>query len=105
MHVFPEQVPTGTLSFTLAVEEPTGGASMALWNARYQDALALGFAAGTYASKHPWRALPYTRGRMVVHDGMILHAVGPARGRAPQGVRITLQGHGVRSSKGWLLYW
>jgi hypothetical protein len=105
MHVFPEHVPAGTLSFTLPIEEPTGGASMALWHARYQDALDMRFTAGQYASRHPWQTLEYTRGRIVVHDGLILHAIGAARMTRPKGLRVTVQGHGLRLPAGWVLYW
>jgi hypothetical protein len=104
-HVFPGHVPSGTLSFTLPIEEPTGGASMALWHARYQDAVHMGFSAGQYASRHPWQTLAYTRGRVVVHDGLVLHAIGAAGVAAPAGLRVTMQGHGLRLSEGWLLYW
>jgi hypothetical protein len=105
MHVLPGPAPLGTLSFTVPIETPEGGASMAIWHARYQDAVRRGFSAGEYASQHPWQTLTYTRGRMVVHDGCVLHAIGPAPGPAPKGFRITLQGHGVRSPMGWMLYW
>ncbi len=99
------QLPTGTLSFTLPIEEPSGGASMAIWHVRYQEAVQLGFSAIDYASAHPWQTLIYTQGRMVVHDGHVLHAIGPSSSAAPKGRRITLQGHGMRLREGWLLYW
>jgi hypothetical protein len=105
MHALPGQVPTGTLSFTLPVDEPSGGASMAIWHARYQEAVHLGFSASEYASAHPWQTLSYTPGRIVVHDGFVLHAIGRAAVAAPEGFRITLQGHGVRLPQGWMLYW
>jgi hypothetical protein len=34
-----------------------------------------------------------------------LHAIGKSTVKAPTGLRITLQGHGVRLDDGWLLYW
>jgi hypothetical protein len=58
-----------------------------------------------YAARHPWQRVTYERGRIVVHDGYVLHAIGPASDPAPLGYRITLQGHGVRTSIGWMLYW
>jgi hypothetical protein len=105
MHAIPGLDPTGTLSFTLPIEEPSGGASLAIWHTRYEDALRLGFTAVQYASKHPPRTVTYARGRLVVHDGLILHAIGRSSVSAPEGFRITLQGHGVRLPSGWLLYW
>jgi hypothetical protein len=105
MHAIPGHVPRGTLSFTLPIEQPSGGACMAVWPAHYKDALRLGFAARDYAARHPWQRVTYERGRIVIHDGYILHAIGPAADPAPRGYRITLQGHGVRMPTGWMLYW
>jgi hypothetical protein len=42
---------------------------------------------------------------MVIHDGLILHAIGAAGDTCPIGRRITLQGHGIRFEKGSRLYW
>jgi hypothetical protein len=105
MYAIPNCVPTGTLSFTLPIEEPTGGASMEVWPFRYTDALRLGVSAVNYASKNGSETVKYTMGRMVIHDGLTLHAIGRAGTIAPSGYRITLQGHGVRLSEGWFLYW
>jgi hypothetical protein len=105
MQAIPGQVPQGTLSFTLPIEQPSSGASLAVWPARYRDAVSLGFAARDYAKRHPWQRVTYQRGRIVIHDGYILHAIGPAADPTPRGYRITLQGHGVRMPKGWMLYW
>jgi len=105
MHAIPGHMPQGTLSFTVPIEQPSGGACLAVWPGRYQDAVRLGFAARDYAKRHPWQRLSYERGRIVVHDGYILHAIGPAADLAPRGYRITLQGHGVRMPQGWMLYW
>jgi hypothetical protein len=105
MQAMPGAVPSAVLSFTLLVEEPTGGASMALWHARYEQAARLGVTAVEYASKHSPQIVRHSRGRILVHDGYALHAIGPSCEAAPTGLRITLQGHGVRLQRGWLLYW
>jgi hypothetical protein len=105
MYLFPDRIPSGTLSFTLPIEEPSGGASMAIWPARYQDLARLKLSAVDYASSRPPQTLTYARGRIVVHDGLILHAIGRAAVPTPEGYRITLQGHGVRSPEGWTLFW
>jgi hypothetical protein len=99
------QYPTGTLSFTLPVEEPTGGASLAIWPIRYAEALQSGFSARDYASMHPPQTVSYACGRLVVHDGLTLHAIGDSSSATPKGLRITLQGHGIRLPHGWILYW
>jgi hypothetical protein len=105
LHAIPGHTPSETLSFTLLIEEPSGGASLAVWHARYQEVVGLGLTATQCASKHPPQIIPYARGRIVVHDGLILHAIGAPSIGAPKGYRITLQGHGVRLPQGWLLYW
>lgn len=97
--------PSGTVSFTLPIELPSGGSSMEIWHVRYQDAMQLGLSGGEYALKHPSQTIRYVPGRVVVHDGLILHAIGTSVLAKPQGFRITLQGHGARLSSGWLLYW
>jgi hypothetical protein len=105
MDAIPGKVPKQTLSFTLPVELPLGGASLQIWRVRYQQALRREFSAPDYASRHPSRTVRYRRGRILVHDGLTLHGIGHGSVARPKGFRITLQGHGVRSSKGWMLYW
>ena len=99
------KTPNGALSFTLPLELPTGGSSMHIWQARYLDAVRLGVGAAEYASNHDPQIVPYEMGRMVVHDGLVLHAIGGSSLATPKGYRITLQGHGVRRPAGWMLYW
>jgi len=101
---YPDKAPTGTLSFTLSIEAPSGGASMAVWNLRYQDAL-LGVTCRDHAAHHKPQHVDYAPGGLVIHDGLILHAIGAAGMRNPLGRRITLQGHGIRLDRNWLLYW
>ena len=101
---YPGPEPTGTLSFTLPIEAPSGGASMAVWNMHYHDAL-LGAGSAEHALSHRPRQIDYTPGRLVIHDGLILHAIGAAGEARPRGRRITLQGHAVRIDQGWRLYW
>jgi hypothetical protein len=105
MHAIPGEIPRGTLSFTLPIEEPTGGCSLSIWKTRYEHAVRRGFTAVEYASRHAPQTIAYTPGRIVIHDGCILHAIGRSSVAAPEGFRITLQGHGFRTSRGWLLYW
>jgi hypothetical protein len=104
MHAMPGHPPEETLSFTLLVEEPSGGSSMEIWPA-HKNAVPSNFNALQYAATHSSRTLRYSPGYMVVHDGLLLHAIGQASIAAPRGTRITLQGHGARSSEGWKLYW
>jgi hypothetical protein len=104
MHAMPGQRPEKSLSFTLPVEEPSGGSSLAIWPVRC-DTARPEFDARAYAAGHSPQTLQYSRGQMVVHDGLLLHAIGCAGVARPEGYRITFQGHGVRFSGRWKLYW
>jgi hypothetical protein len=106
MHAMPGRAPPRrTLSFTLPIQHPAAGASLAFWPMRREQLALTGVAPRDYAASHPCRIVKYRRGHVVVHDGDILHAIGPVPRSAPRGYRITLQGHGVRTPRGWMLYW
>jgi len=104
MHALPGERPAETLSFTLPIQEPPGGCSLEIWPV-HSGAIPSGFDALKYAASHPSQTLRYTHGRVVVHDGLLLHAIGHALAPAPEGYRITFQGHGAKVSGGWKLYW
>lgn len=105
MSVIPGQGPGGTLSFTIPIEQPSGGSCMEVWTLRYREAVQLQVAGYEYAQNHPSQRITYKPGRVVVHDGLVLHAIGNSSLPAPKGYRITLQGHGARLAGKWLLYW
>lgn len=104
MHAIPKCRPERTLSFTLSIEEPSGGCSLAIWPIHF-DTIQPGFDALRYAASRLSQTLQYRRGHMVVHDGLLLHAIGRGSIAAPKGNRITFQGHGARMSESWKLYW
>jgi hypothetical protein len=97
--------PEATLSFTLPLEQPSGGAGMAVWPFRYEEAVRLSLSGSTFAAEHPCEHVSYQPGRMVLHDGLLLHAIGATYAASPTGRRITLQGHGIRSAGRWTIYW
>jgi|HubBroStandDraft_1064217.scaffolds.fasta_scaffold00005_100 hypothetical protein len=105
MSAIPEWRGTRTLSFTVPIELPSGGASMEVWHFRHEDALEQRVGAREYAAAHPSQRVPYAPGRMVINDGRMLHAIGRGTDPNPFGRRITLQGHGIETPDGWLLYW
>ncbi len=104
MHAMPGGRPEETLSFTLPIEEPSGGCSLAIWPVHFET-VERGFDALKYAGRKPPQTLYYARGNMVVHDGLLLHAIGRASIAAPVGYRITFQGHGAKLAGSWWLYW
>jgi hypothetical protein len=105
MSAIPEWRGTRTLSFTVPIDLPSGGGSMEIWHHRYGDAAKKNEPAARYASDHPSQRVPYALGRMVINDGLMLHAIGRSTIPDPVGRRITLQGHGVATPDGWLIYW
>ncbi len=103
--VFPELRPEATLSFTLPLGLPSGGAGLAVWPIRYEEALRCGLSVRDLAVQSRCERVPYATGRIVLHDGFLLHAIGASSDSAPDGQRITLQGHGVRRQGRWTIYW
>lgn len=101
----PEYNDEATLSFTLPIEEPSGGASLAVWSLNYHDALSRNISARDFAARTNHERIEYRRGYIVMHDGLSLHAIGTSSIKAPSGFRITLQGHGILRNRKWLLYW
>jgi hypothetical protein len=104
IHAMPGRRPEETLSFTLPIEEPMGGSSLEIWPI-HADAIQPGLDIRKYAANRPSQTLRYERGRMVVHDGLLLHAIGCASIATPKGYRITFQGHGAKVSGSWKFYW
>lgn len=99
-------LPQEVLSFTLPVAEPTGGSALDIWGLRHDEYVREGYSLRDWVEEHPpERQWSYTLGRMLVHDGLTLHAIGAPAVKAPTGERITLQGHAIKRPDGWLLYW
>jgi hypothetical protein len=105
MSALPGQEVQGTISFTVAIEQPTGGAAMQVWPLHYGQLVAGGVPLGDYAAKRSSRRVAYSHGGVTVHDGNILHAIGASTDACPKGWRITLQGHGALVDGTWVLYW
>ena len=99
---YPGVNPEATLSFTLAIAMPTGGAGLAIWPLRWDE---LNRDAHSRVLEQPPQVAPYALGQMVLHDGLMLHAIGAARATRATGLRITLQGHAIRWGGRWRLYW
>jgi hypothetical protein len=101
----PADLAPQTMSFTVPIELPSGGGAMQLWNARYRELVCADVAAREYAGAHSSRRLAYGVGHAVLHDGLILHAIGESLTNRPCGERITLQGHLMREGDAWVMYW
>jgi|SRR5581483_4698784 len=106
MSALPVDVPlTGTMSFTVTVEEPSGGAALEVWPLRYSEVNTIAGSVQDYARATPSRRVVYAIGGVTVHDGQVLHAIGASGDPRPRGRRITMQGHAARIDDVWTLYW
>jgi hypothetical protein len=103
--VVPGQAPEATLSFTLPLQQPSGGTGLAVWPLDYEEAVRRDVGSRSWAAQNPWTLVRYETGRMVLHDGLVLHALVRSPSRTPKGLRVTLQGHGVRHEGRWTIYW
>jgi hypothetical protein len=101
----PQWTPEATLSFTLPLGLPSGGGSLAVWPVRHEEILGYDLPARDIAAQSRCEIVDYEIGRMVLHDGFLLHAIGAPADSVPYGQRITLQGHGVRHEGRWTIYW
>jgi hypothetical protein len=103
--IIPGWAPEATLSFTLPLQQPSGGSGLAVWSLDYEDTIRRELYVGSWAAENPWTLVRYETGRMGLHDGRLLHALVRSPSPTPKGLRITLQGHGVRHDGRWTLYW
>jgi len=95
---------TRTMSFTLALQLPRGGAGLNVWPQIAPD-IAINGPPGALQVKGLEPVLhPYAPGRMVVHDGHSMHQIAPFTVTEENEARITLQGHGIWCPRGWLAY-
>jgi hypothetical protein len=105
LRAVPNRTFEATMSFTLPLQQPSGGASLAVWSLRYEDVVQRNLSGQDFAVQHPCEQVSYQTGRMILHDGFVLHAIGAPGCSAPKGRRITLQGHGIRREGRWTIYW
>lgn len=92
---------TQTLSFTLALQLPSGGGGLNLWP---EIPLREGALAAKLVEGKPPTFCRYALGKMALHDGHTIHQIAPFSVSAPGEARITLQGHAIRSARGWIAY-
>ena len=58
-----------------------------------------------YVASKEKHYFPYSLGKIVVHKGLMLHQIAPAKDMTIDDERITLQGHGVIADDELRLYW
>lgn len=98
--------PDSVMSFTVAVELPSSGGGLMVWDLTYQDT-----EGATQDEKN--RLIrdakshyhEYKEGGMVLHSGHLWHQIAPFIDAKPADERITLQGHGVICDDKYHFYW
>lgn len=93
--------PGDTVSFTVPVTLPTGGGGLNVWPLHWPEDS--GKAAG--ALDMPCQRLEYKPGEVILHSGLWMHQIAETAAVAPDDIRLTLQGHGVRAGDRTILYW
>ncbi|GAA0572827.1 hypothetical protein GCM10010172_66760 [Paractinoplanes ferrugineus] len=102
--------PRQHISFTLAIRLPHEGAALEYWNFTVEESRRrrrMGRAGDIrrIAETKPPTRHPYQVGVMAVQMRSVLHRIGAVPRLWPGDQRITLQGHGIRDTAGWVLYW
>jgi len=93
------------LSFTLALELPSGGGGLNVWPVSHREnTVDRETARKSFTPEHrEYHA--YAVGRLVLHAGDLVHQAVIQCDPQSTGRRMTLQGHAVDLGARWLLYW
>lgn len=91
------------LSFTLALSLPRLGGGLYYWDKMFN--LLDPFPIEETAKKLPKHYVPYETGKIVLHEGLLLHQIAPAKEYFEEDKRITLQGHALFCDGCWRVYW
>ncbi len=94
---------TQTLSFTLSIALPESGAGLNIWEQIPPADARVGASLEEQTKGLEPTFHRYAVGRMVLHDGHSVHQIAPFK-TAPGEERTTLQGHAVRTPRGWIAY-
>ncbi len=94
------------ISFTLALKLPQGGGGLNYWNIFYSDVKDLSNEELLRLKEETEQHfLKYQIGKIVIHEGLMLHQIAPAKDIQPEDARITLQGHGLVCDNILRVYW
>jgi hypothetical protein len=103
--------PGDTFSFTLPLKLPSEGGGLTFWEShsvdRMNDYMNTGRFGEIVATAHAMASatIRYTPGRLVLHNGHMLHKMAGVPRIFATDERITLQGHGILADGVWRLYW
>ena len=95
-----------TTSFTITIKLPSCGSGLNYWDITYAEY-------PNHSNKDPETAfpeekrhyLPYEEGKIVIHNGLMLHQIAIPKDLKKDDVRITMQGHAIRCDGVWRIHW
>lgn len=95
------------LSFTLPIALPSSKAGLMIWpKIRFEDFVHADSETAERLLRENESALhEYRVGQLVLHNGHSVHQIAPNKINGPEDVRVTMQGHALRSAHGWMIYW
>lgn len=94
------------LSFTLPISLPRCGGGLNYWELYYNDCKELpDWEMEKLKKNTKMQYLPYQVGKILVHEGFLLHQIAPTKEMQPNDERITLQGHGLICDDILRVYW
>lgn len=94
------------ITFTLTIRLPSGGGGLNYWDIFYTDVEELSNTElKDLRDETEKKYFEYQEGKMIVHGGLMLHQIAPAKDMKPDDERITLQGHGLICDNILRVYW
>ncbi|CUI17784.1 conserved hypothetical protein [Candidatus Protochlamydia naegleriophila] len=91
------------LSFTLALALPKLGGGLFYWDKKYEPGSKM--IPEEAIQDLPRHYVEYETGKMVLHNGLLIHQIAPAKEYLEEDRRITLQGHALFCDGAWRVYW
>jgi hypothetical protein len=91
------------ISFTLSITLPASGGGMYCWDLIYNPEV--GRHSREEEKEESKTFIEYFPGKLVLHEGFMLHQIAPVKEMNPTDERITLQGHGLICDGVMRLYW
>lgn len=94
------------ISFTCPVSLPKTGSGLNYWDITRADVKDLSEEDFNKVRESKEKLFfPYHLGKLVLHNGLILHQIAPSKDLTSEDERITLQGHGLICDGSMRLYW
>ncbi len=97
--------PGSRFSFTLPLRLPASGGGLQMWDALFDINTHKEVLKFHKETQPPSTHHAYALGEAFIHSGLMLHQIATATMPGPGEARVTWQGHGKKTDRGWELYW